>query len=100
MAPIPLAMWNTMRYDIMRADEAITRLPFCNLQNHALDSCGSPRAWPKWEAVGPPLPLTVAPTEGGECSHFLAWLRSKPPLDLAEWEDLIKTPGDLWSGVR
>ena len=66
MAPIPLEQWTKMRYDFMHAGETLTRLPFCNLQNHALDSFGSLRAWPKWKALQYILPLTVAPLEGGE----------------------------------
>ena len=35
----------------MHAGERISRLPYCGLRPHRLDSFGSLRAWPKWKTL-------------------------------------------------
>ena len=78
----------------------MSRLPFCHLKAHRLDSFGSLRAWPKWKSVAPLLPFTNPPREGPECPKFKAWLESQPRWSDQELQEFLRVPGDLWSGIR
>ena len=100
MRPIPLHEWDIMRYRFMHAGERISKLPFCQVKPHALDSFGSLRAWPKWKSVAPLLALTSPPAEGSECPMFLQWLNAYPCLSEEVLGELLRVPGDLWSGIR
>ena len=75
-----------MRYDFMNVGELITRLPFCNLQPHALESFGSLRARPKWDSGSCPTSSTsyTAQSVGQECPVFQSWLAKQPLLPAGE----------------
>ena len=99
MRGIPIEDWDRMRYEFMNAGQVLTRLPYCNLKGHELDSFGSLRAWPKWKALQLLLPVTTAPSDGGECPMFRNWVENQH-VKASDLEELLTTPGDLWTGLR